>query len=104
VRGLWDREWADFIWRGLACRDLDSNSPTRLLFDLGFFATIVSVATSRPVTEKCFFGRPTFRFFDDDDVDEVDDDDERQGGRDGERGGGDGDSFALWPSEIWKKK
>jgi hypothetical protein len=62
---------------------------------LGFFATIVSVAISRPDTEKCFFGRPTFRFFDDDDVDEVDDDEDRQGGREGERGGGDGDSFGL---------
>jgi hypothetical protein len=83
---------------------LDSNNPTRLLFDLGFFATIVSVAISRPVTEKCFFGRPTFRFFDDDDVDEVDDDDERQGGREGERGGGDGDSFGLRLSVIYKKE
>jgi hypothetical protein len=71
---------------------------------LGFFATIVSVAISRPVTEKCFFGRPTFRFFDDDDVEEVDDDEERQGGREGERGGGDGDSFGLWSSEIYKKR
>lgn len=88
----------------MACRDFDSNSPTRLLFDFGFFATIVSVASSRPVTEKCFFGRPTFRFFDDDDVDEVDDDDERQGGREGERGGGDGDSFGLGLSVIYKKE
>lgn len=91
------------IWRGLACRDLDSNSPTRLLFDLGFFATIVSVAISRPVTEKCFFGRPTFRFFDDD-VEEVDDDEDRHGGRQGERGGGDGDSFGLRSSEIYEKE
>lgn len=88
----------------MACRDFESNNPTRLLFDLGFFATIVSVAISRPVTEKCFFGRPTFRFFDDDDVDEVDDDDERHGGREGERGGGDGDSFGLGLSVIYKKK
>ena len=92
------------MWRGLVCRDFDNNNPTRLLFDLGFFATIVSVAISRPVAEKCFFGLPTFRFFEDEDVDDVEDDDERQGGRDGERGGGDGDIFGLWPSCICKTR
>ena len=57
------------------------------------------------MAEKCFFGLPTFRFLEDEDVDDVEDDDEeRQGGREGERGGGDGDIFGLWPSCICNNK